>query len=617
MALEQEHARTSFREFLAGGAVALCDGAMGTMLYDKGVFIHRAFEELNLNQPSLVREVHAAYVEAGADIIETNTFAANRFRLSPHGLEGQVEEINRRGVELAREASADRAWVGGAMGPLGVRIEPFGHIGRDEAREVFAQQARALAEAGVDLIILETFVHLPELEEAVAAVRGVCELPIVAQVVVEGGGVTREGVDAADAARRLEAAGADVVGVNCSEALATLDALGEMGAATKQPLCGQPNAGQPRSVGGRNIYLGSPEYLTAWARRALRAGARMVGGCCGTGPEHIRALRSVLTQVEPAIPAERVARSSALMPDATPLQRAEKSVMASALDAGRYVLGVELPPTRGWNGGVIDQAARRLALAGCQFVGLPEGPPDGAHLPPHALAQVCRHAGVEPLIYYSCRGRRLARMQSDLLGAYAMGVSNVLVVTGDPLTPGAELDAWPDLEVDSIGAVNLAVRLNHGEDIGGNPFGRPTGLHVGVRLDATAWDMERELSRYAWKVDAGAEFALTAPVFDPEALATLVEKLGDDALPVLATIWPLSSAREAEFFERRLGNVPVPEPLVERMRRAEAEGREADEGVAIACELARAVRPYVQGVQVVAAGGRVEDALAVVEAARA
>ena len=609
-------ARSSFREYMADGGIALCDGAMGTMLYDKGVFIHRAFEELNLTQPSLVREVHEAYVEAGADVIETNTFAANRFRLSPHGLEAQVEEINRRGVELAREASGGRVWVAGAMGPLGVRIEPFGHIGREEARAVFAQQARALAEGGVDLIVLETFVHLPELEEAIAAVRAVCELPIVAQLVVEGGGVTREGVDAADAARRLEAAGADVVGVNCSEALATLDALGEMATTTDLPLVGQPNAGQPRSVGGRNIYLGSPEYLTAWARRAIRAGARLVGGCCGTRPEHIRALRSELTQVEPAIPGERVARSAAVRPAFEPVARSDKSIMASALAAGRFVLGVELPPTRGWSGGGLDAAARSIALAGCEFVSLPEGPPDGAHLPPHALAQLCRHAGVEPIIYFSCRGRRLARMQSDLLGAYSMGVSNVLVVTGDPLNPGAELDAWPDLEVDSIGAVNLAVRLNHGEDIGGNPFGRPTALHVGVRLDATAWDMERELSRYAWKVDAGAEFALTAPVFDPVALAGLVGRLGDESLPVVATIWPLSSAREAEFFERRLGNVPVPETLVARMREAEAEGREAAEGVAIACELARAVRPHVRGVQVVAAGGRVADALVVVEAAR-
>ena len=605
----------TFVDALQSGEVILLDGAMGTMLYARGVFIHRAFEELNLAQPGLVRDVHAAYVAAGADLIETNTFAANRFRLSPHGLAEQVSEINRRGVELAREAANGNAWVGGAMGPLGVRIEPFGPIALAEARNVFAEQATALAEAGVDAIVLETFAHLPELEEAIRAVRSVCEVPIIAQVAMSTGAVTREGVSAADAAQRMAAAGADVVGVNCSDALATLDALAEM-AGGSTPLVGQPNAGQPRSVGGRKIYLASPEYIVAWGRRAIRSGARLLGGCCGTTPEHIKALRQVVRETIPTVAAAAFARPRDRAPAAPPVPRTEKSALAAALQAGRFAIGVEIPSRTGWEANDFLLAARRLALSGVGFVGLPEGPPHLAHLPPRVVANLIRHLGVEAIVHYTCRGRRLARMQSDLLGAYASGVSNLLLATGDPIIAGVEPDSWVDLEVDSIGAVNLTTRLNHGEDVGGNPIGRPTAFHVGIRVDAAADDLDRELSRLAWKVEAGAEFALTAPVFDPAALETFLGKMGSSAIPVVATIWPLHSARESEFFERRMASVQVPGPIVARMRRAEARGNEVEEGLAIACELAAAVKPLVQGLQVVAPGGRLAEALTVIDAVR-
>lgn len=606
--------RGPFRAALEGKELIFFDGAMGTSLYEKGVFIHRAFEELNLTQPALVREVHAEYLAAGADVLETNTFAANRFRLSAHGLADKVEELNRAGVELAREAADGRAWVAGAMGPLGARIEPFGHIARDEAREVFRQQAAVLADAGVDLFVLETFAHLPELEEALRAVRDVSHLPIVAQVTVSVGGQTREGVAAAEAAERMVAAGADVVGVNCSEALAALDALSAMSRVVRVPLVGQPNAGQPRSVGGRNLYLASPDYLVAWAKRAVRAGARLLGGCCGTRPEHIRALRQGLGETAPEIAPSAVARPLDRLSAAIPVRKSDKSVLAAALHRGERVLGVELPATRGWRGDDIALAARILALAGVDYVSLPEGLPDGAHLPPQSLAGLCRDAGVEALVQYSCRGRRLARMQSDLLGAYAMGVHNLLLVTGVPLHPGIEHDAWPDLEVDSIGAVNLVNRLNHGEDVGNNPLGAPTGFHVAIHVDPTAWDLERERSRLRWKVDAGAELAITAPIFDPAGLKSWLA--GGMPIPTIATIWPLSSAAEAEFFERRLGSVPVPDPLIQRMREAEEKGQEADCGLAIAIELAKAVSPMVQGLQIVAPDGRVDVALAVIEALR-
>ena len=601
-----------FRDVMARGGVALCDGAMGTMFYSKGIFIHRAFEELNVIRPALVREVHQEYVAAGAEVIETNTYTANRFRLSAHGLADDVEKINTRGVELAREAAAGKAWVAGSIGPLGVRIEPFGPIGRDEARAVFAEQARALAAAGVDLFVVETFTHLPEIEEALRAVREISDLPVIAQITVGKGGVTREGVEAGEAATLLVAAHADVVGVNCSEALATLDALEAMRQAVDVPLSGQPNAGQPRLVQGRSMYLASPDYLVAWGRRALRVGARVLGGCCGTTPNHIRTLRQIMHESTPETPAASVARAINVAPAAQPVTRAERSALAGALASGRFVAGAELPLPIGWEASEALAAARRLASGGATFVALPEGTRSEARMPPAALAQLLSPVrGIEPIVYYSCRERRLARIQSDLLGAWATGVANLLLVTGEPTV--SPVDAPPDLDVDSIGAVNLVARLNHGEDIGGNPIGRPTGFHIGVRLDPTAYDRQREVSRHYWKVDAGAEFAVTTPVFDPGALETLLSDLGDSRVPVIATIWPLQSAREAEFFEHESVDVPVPAHFVRRMQEAERAGTEAAQGLKIARELALAVRGLVQGVQVFVPDGRVDTALAVLE----
>ncbi len=605
----------TFREALKSGGIVLFDGAMGTMLYAKGVFIHRAFEELNVVQPARVREVHEAYVAAGAQVIETNTYAANRFRLSSHGLADKVEEINRSGVEIARSAASGRAWVAGSIGPLGVRIEPFGSIAREEARAVFAQQARALVEAGVDLLVLETFSHLPEIEDALRAVREVTDLPVVALVTVSSGGVTREGVSAAEAAMRLAAGDADAVGVNCSDALATLEALERMRSATRLPLCGMPNAGQPRNVDGRNIYLASPDYVEAWARRALRSGVRLIGGCCGTTPEHIRALRGVVVEPSPEIPAADIARSGGTARIAKPAAACERSRLSRAIAEGRFVTGAEIHVPRGWVVDPVVAAARRLGERGATFVGLPEGRADGARVPPLALAQFCRDTGIEPLVHYSCRGRRLARMQSELLGAFALGVTNLLLVTGDPINASDD-PVKADLEVVAIGAVNLVDRLNEGQDVGDNPIGRPTGFFIGCRVDVSSYDLERELSRYRWKVEAGAEFALTSPIFEPASLVEILRKLPGERIPFIATIWPLRSATEAEFFEQEMASVPVPRPIVERMRAAEARGTEKEEGLAIAREVAAALRPHVQGIQVVASADQVEDALSVLDVVR-
>lgn len=604
--------QSPFADFLSRQDIALFDGAMGTTLYTKGMFINLAFEELNLSRPALVREVHEEYVQAGADILETNTFAANRFRLSAHGLADQVAEINSRGVEIAREGAAGEAWVAGAIGPLGVRIEPFGPISREEARAVFVEQAAALASAGVDLYILETFGHLPEMEEAIRAVRSVSDVPIVAQVAVGKRGVTREGVDPGQAAATMAEAGADVVGVNCSEALSVLDALEGMREAVTVPMSAQPNAGAPHTVEGRNIYLATPDYLVAWGRRAIRGGARLLGGCCGTTPAHIRALRqSVGHTAATSQPVKTVKRVvSARLP--TPLPPDARSKLAKAIHDGRFVTGVELPLPTGWEIDRISTATQRLDDAGVNFVAFPDGPRNEARMSPVAMAQlVTSPQGAEPMVHYSCRDRRLSRIQSDLLGACAQGIANLLVVTGEPLTPG--VDAPADLDVDSIGAVNLVVSLNHGQDYGGNAIGRPTRFFTGVRVDPTFYDRHRELSRLLWKVDAGADYAVTSPIFDPEALATFIGEWSGRKIPLIATIWPLRSTREAEFFEQELAEVPVPAELVKRMQQAERDGREVEEGVAIAQEVATAIKQMVQGIQVVAPGLEVKSALQVLE----
>ena len=455
--------------------------------------------------------------------------------------------------------------------------------------------------------------HRDERLEAIAAVRSVSPVPIVAQMRVTAGGVTTEGVDVAQMLSELQSAGASVAGVNCCEALAALDALAEMREVGGLPLSGQPNAGQARSVAGRNLHLGSPEYLVAWGRRAVRSGARLLGGCCGTRPEHIQALRSAIGAVVPPEANERIARPAAQSSAALPVPLRRKSVLAAALSRGRMVTGVSLPPTHGHNAAEITAAARELALAGVDFMTLPEGTGARAYAPPVSLAPLCRSEGMVPLVMYTCRGRRLPRIQSDLLGASLLGVADLLLVTGSPLVTVPEQGPIPDLEIDSIGAINLTSRLNHGEDVGGNPIGSPTAFHIGIHLDPTAYDIDRELSRLRWKLDAGAEFALTAPIFDVTALRQLLTHIDQDRLPIIATIWPIRSAQEAEFFEERLASVSVPEPLVERMRQAEARDEEEAEGLAICRELAAEIRPLVRGIQVVAPRGRIDLALAVLE----
>jgi homocysteine S-methyltransferase len=607
---------------IADGRVHVLDGAMGTMLYGKGVFVHVCYDELNLTRPDLVREIHAAYVAAGADILETNTFGANPVKLSSHGLDADTEAINAAAARLARGAAGDRVSVVGAIGPLGIRIEPFGPTARDEAEAYFGRQAAGLLDGDVDGFILETFADVDELLAAYRAVRALSDLPVIAQMTITDGGKTTYGTDVESFASRLAESGADVIGLNCAVGPAgMLDAIERMAAVTDRPLSAQPNAGLPRDVGDRKMYLASPEYMARYARRFIEVGARFVGGCCGTTPEHIRRIRDQVGTLQPR-------RSTGVMVTAgTPgtadtagaaVPLAERSRWGAKLAKGEFAVSVEVAPSRGWRPDDLLAAARRLEAAGVDAVALLDTPRAQSRmgvLPSAILIE--RETGIETLMHYTCRDRNMLGMISDLLGGAAAGLRNILIVTGDAPAMGPYPDMTAVFDIDSIGLTNVVHRLNQGLDPGANSIGEPTRWVIGVGVNHGAADLEREIKRFYWKVDAGAEFAITQPVFDAEPLAAFLEQVKDFRIPVLAAIRPLRSLRHAEFLANEVPGVVVPPPVLDRMRVAQAKGDEAAtaEGVAIARETLAAVRGLVQGVQVAGSVARVEAALEVLEPA--
>jgi homocysteine S-methyltransferase len=596
--------------------VLVCDGAMGTMLYARGVFLNRSFDELNLTQPDIVADVHQQYVRAGADVVETNTFGANRVKLSTFGLAERTREINAEGARLARQAAREQAYVAGAIGPLGIRIEPWGKTGVDEAEAYFAEQAAALAEAGVELFVLETFRDLNEIGAAIRGVRRVCGLPIVAQVTTEDDGNTLDGTAPEAFVPALERFGADVVGLNCSVGpAAMLEAIERVARVATRPLSAQPNAGRPREVEGRNLYLCSPEYMASYARRFIASGVRLVGGCCGTTPEHIRAICGATRAAAPGTTARGAAgaRAAEPAPAVAPVARAEKSRMAHRLARGQFVVSVELLPPRGHRADALVEQARQLRIRGVDLVSVPDGPRASGRMSALAAANLVQQVGLETVLHYTCRDRNLLGMQSDLLGAHSMGIRNLLIVTGDPPRVGDYPDATAVFDVDSIGLTNVVARLNQGLDIGGQAIGAPTGFHIGVAANQAALDLEHEIRRFRYKLEAGAEFAVTQPVFDVDGLRCFLDRIGDLPIPILAGITPLESARHADFLANEVPGVSVPGHVLQRMREAEAAGRAAEEGIAIAREIVEQVRPLAQGIQITAAGRSLDGLLDVMD----
>src|SRR5437899_5955281 len=606
----------TLKNLLADGKVHVLDGAMGTMLYAKGFFLNVCYDELNLKQPKLVQEVHEAYVRAGAEILETNTFGANPVKLGSYGLADDTEKINQAAAELARRAGGGGASVAGAIGPLGVRIEPFGATAREEAFAHFQRQVRGLVAGGVDGFILETFSDVDEIHEALRAVQALSDLPATAQMTIGADGLTHYGTAPETFAKQLTDWGADAVGVNCSVGPAgVLEAVEKLVKATDLPISAVPNAGLPKDVGDRKIYLASPEYMASYARRMIESGARIVGGCCGTTPEHIKKIRDYVASVVPRHQPVVVSREAIAPPagvEAVPL--AERSRLGAKLAAGKLVTSVEIVPPRGVDPAPMLAQCRALKAGGVDAVNVPDGPRAQSRmgvLPSAMLIQ--REVGIETVIHYCCRDRNLLGMLSDIIGPHAAGLRNILIITGDPPKMGPYPEATAVFDIDSIGLTNLVYRLNHGLDPGSNPIGAPTRWVIGVGVNPGAIDLDRELSRFAWKVDAGAEFAVTQPVFDVRQLELFLQRVEQFKIPVVAGIWPLLSLRNAEFLANEVPGVSVPEEVLARMRKASDRGKEAAlaEGVAIAREMFQQVKGAVQGVQVSAPFGRVEVALEV------
>ena len=596
----------------------LCDGAMGTLLYSKGIFINRCYDELNLSQPDLIRGIHHEYLQAGAEIVETNTFGANSFRLVRHSLANQVHDVNRMGARLAREAAKSfDVWVAGSVGPLGTRIEPLGKTSFEEARLAFREQIEALAEGGVDLLMLETFGYLEELHQAMLAAKDVgAKLPLVVQVTIDEDGNCLDGSDPQTFAPRLEDWGADVIGCNCSVGpVAMLDAIERVRALTSLPLAAQPNAGIPRSVEGRNIYLCSPEYMASYARKFVAAGARIVGGCCGTTPDHIRVMKSALRAGEARGKSTSTQVSNTTIPRATPAQPLEdRSVLGAKLARGEFVTMVEVVPPKGTDIQKELEGSRFLKSVGVDAVNIPDSPRASARMSNQALSLlVQREAGIDAILHYTCRDRNVLCIQSDLLGAAAVGIKNLICITGDPPKMGNYPDATAVFDVDAIGLVNIVHNLNRGLDLGGNPIGAGTGFVIGVGANPGLTDLDEEIRRFEFKVAAGAEYAVTQPVFDIRLLENFLRRIEHCRIPVVAGIWPLVSVRNAEFMKNEL-RVSVPDSILERMARAQSPEAARAEGVAIAREMLIAVRHTVQGAQISAPQGRYSSAVDVLEA---
>ena len=597
----------------------LCDGAMGTLLYSKGIFINRCYDELNLSQPDLIRSIHHEYLQAGAEIVETNTFGGNSFRLARHSLADRVRDINFTGARLAREAAKSfDLWVAGSVGPLGIRIEPLGKTSYQEAHDAFREQIAALVEGGVDLLILETFGYLEELHQAILAARDVNpRIPVVAQVTIDEDGNCLDGSDPETFTAKLEEWGADVIGCNCSVGpVAMLDAIERVHAVTSLPLAAQPNAGVPRSVEGRNIYLCSPEYMASYARKFVAAGVRLVGGCCGSTPEHIRVMKAAM-RVGGARSKTAAAQviSSQPAPSAAPaIPLEERSRLGAKIAAGEFVTMVEIVPPKGTDIRKEVEGARFLKSVGVDGINIPDSPRASARMSNQALSLLIqKEVGIEAILHYTCRDRNVLCIQSDLLGAAATGIRNLICITGDPPKMGNYPDATAVFDVDAIGLVNIVHNLNRGLDIGGNPIGHGTAFVIGVGANPGVPNIDEEIRRFEYKVEAGAEYAVTQPVFDLALMENFLNRIEHCRIPVIAGLWPLVSVRNAEFMRNEL-RVSVPDSILERMGRAANPEAARAEGVAIAREMLVALRDMVQGAQISAPLGRYTSAVDVLEA---
>jgi len=592
-------------------SVMLFDGAIGTMLYSRGIYINRCYDELNISRRDLVKEIHAAYADAGADCIETNTFGANRFKLAAHGFREKLHDINIEGVRLAREIAGKNTLVAGSIGPLGVRIEPWGPISKHDAMTAFKEQASALKEGGVDLFILETFTSLTEIEQAITAIHSISELPVIASLSVRDDGNLMFGTRPESYVQTLEEWNVDAIGLNCSVGphfmLETLETLVKL---TNKPISAMPNAGTPRVVEGRSIYLTSAEYMAEYARRFIQLGVKIVGGCCGTNQDHIKLMRKSIASIIPHKRPTVELISKETMEKAEPIPLSSRSNLGKKLWEGNFITSVEITPPRGCEPQRVLESAQILKENRVDAVNIPDGPRALTRMSAqHLSILIHQQVGIEPVLHYTCRDRNLLGMMSDMLGLDAVGIKNLLLVTGDPPKMGDFPDATAVFDVDSIGLTHMVDNLNHGVDLGGNHIGKPTGYVIGVGLNPCAIDIDTEISRFKLKVESGANFAMTQPVFDLERLLVFLEKIKPFRIPIIAGIWPLVSLRNAEFMNNELPGVSVPASIMDRMRSAKSKEDALREGIDIARQMVLDLKKHVQGIQVSAPMGKVNYAL--------
>jgi homocysteine S-methyltransferase len=606
--------RLPFKEFIKDNLV-LFDGAIGTELYNKGVFINSCYDELNISRPNLIKEIHEEYVAAGADVIETNTFGANRPKLQKFGLEDKTYEINYQGAKIAREVAGDDIYVAGAIGPLKERLEPWGPLSEDEAREIFLEQAKALADGGVDLFILETFSDLHLIQQAILAVKEAFDLPIIAQMTIGNDGSSLFGTPPEMFASKISQWGADIVGINCSVGpKPMLDALEIMSEVVDIPISIMPNAGTPVNVEGRNIYLSTADYFAEYTRRFIQAGASIVGGCCGTNPTFIKEMRKSIQSIQPRKIVQKQIKVKEENPPVQLIETCNKSAFSKKICEGKFVTTVEIVPPRGADASEPVAQAKQLKEKGVDAINIPDGPRALSRMGASYLSlMIQQQAEIEVILHYACRDRNLLGMVGDLLGAYAAGIKNVLLITGDPPKMGTYPDATAVFDVDSIGLTNVVSYLNSGQDLGGNQIPNPTGFFSGVGVNPGAIDLDYEIRRYEWKVKAGAEYAITQPVFDNELLFNFMKRTEHIKIPLIAGVWPLVSVRNAEFMNHEVPGAKVPEAIMNRMYATKNKDEARETGLEIARDTIREIRNHVAGVQVSMPFGNIKYPLEVLK----
>jgi homocysteine S-methyltransferase len=587
----------------------LGDGAMGTQLHARGVSFERSFDELNLTEPRIVEEIHRAYIAAGAELIETNTFGANRFKLARHGLEHKVREINLRAVKLAREAreiAGEPTFLAGSVGPIGQQLAPIGRISLAQAQGAFKEQIEGLLEGGADLLVLETFTNLPELLAAVAAARETTDLPIVAQMTFAEDGLTLSAEEPSQVVQALERAGVDVIGVNCGVGpQVALQVLETMRPLTKLPLSGQPNAGLPARVEGRFFYFATPEYFGTYARQAADLGIAYIGGCCGTTPAHIAAMRAALKPASHKPAAQHAPAQPAITIDLTPADQLPPTPFAQRLHDGAFAISVEIDPPRGLNPAKCIAGAQLIKDAGADAINIGDSPMARVRMNALSLAVMIQaQVGIDTLIHFTSRDKNLMALQAELIGAHALGIRNIIALTGDPPRIGDYPSATGVWDVDSIGLIKVLKRLNQGYDWLGTSIGKPAAFTIACAVNPTAEDLDQEIARFKQKIEAGAHVAMSQPLYERETLERFFEKSGPIPIPFLLGVLPLQSSRHAEFMHNEVPGIVVPKQLRDRMRKAGENG--IAEGLQQSRQLLEETKDLVQGVYLMPSFGRYE-----------